>query len=205
MPSLIRHLNKSTQRELFDDINYMNLGEMRAFCRSHGIPFAIYIETTDGAQRRSRDIDRKSVVLERIRHYLRTGEIQPATCFKAKVVCSEPPPSPLQQQDRLYYGWYDKTNPDMIDLLERLTDGRFRNGAIARILAREFWTAGKAPTFKAFASAWMTADDRGLGEHPEAAWLTDRARGKAGVDWKAKRRRIARRALDQLANIDPPV
>lgn len=89
-----------------------------------------------------------------------------------------------------------------MNLLSKLTDGGFRDGAIARILVREFWNSGKAPTFAEFAGAWQRANKRGLGPHPEAAWLTDRARNKAGKDWKAKRERIAKRALKILGSIE---
>ncbi len=202
MPSLIQHLSKEQQRELFLDLNYLNTLEFRSFCREHSIPFKIWVETGAGARRQTRDTDRKSVVLGRIRHYLKTGRRLEATCFSARVVNSHPPPSRLRASNRLYYGWYDKTNRDMIGLLERLTDGEFRSGAIARILAREFWTVGKAPTFNEFAKAWLLANAKGLGFHPEAAWLTDRARNEAGTDWKKKRERKAKSVLDVLAQIE---
>lgn len=90
-------------------------------------------------------------------------------------------------------------------LLRRLTNGEFKNGAVARILAREFWTAGKAPTFAEYAKAWVKANKKGLGIedslHPEAAWLTDRARNQAGKNWKTKREAKAKRVLRVLATI----
>jgi hypothetical protein len=36
-------------------------------------------------------------------------------------------------------------------LLRDLTAGRFRDGAVAHVLATEFWTRGEAPTFEEFA------------------------------------------------------
>ncbi len=205
MPSLISHLNKTDQRKLIDNLNYLNLEEMRFICKMHAIPYTIWIEIESGERKRTSDTDRKSVVLGRIRHYLKTGRILGATCFLAHVVHLEGPPTKLRPSDRLYYGWYDKTNKDMIKLLKRLTDGEFKNGAIARILAREFWTSGEAPTFSEFAKAWTIAHKNGLGvregKHPEAAWLTDRARNEAGMDWKAKRKRKAKEVLTVLAAV----
>lgn len=206
--SLLAGLDANAVEELFADLNYMNLGELRSFCSAHRIPRAICVETASGELRRTRDTDRKSVVLERIRTYLRTGVIPPPTCFAAHVVADGVPPSRLKPADRLYYGWYDKTNPAMVDLLRGLTNGKFRNGAIARILAREFWTAGRAPTFTEFARSWLHASEKGLGvaagRHPEAAWLTDRANQEAGPDWKAKRVRRAKRALKVLSALPQP-
>lgn len=207
MPSLIAHLGRRAQRELLDDLNYLNLGEMRVFCRKHGIPTAIYIETGSGERRRSKDTDRKSVVLDRVRIYLKTGLVPEATVFRAAVVRLEGLPGNPGPRDRLYYGCYDKHDPKMIELLRDLTDGAFRSGAVARILAREFWTAGVAPTFAEFAREWQAASTRGLGiaegDHPEAAFLTDRAKGDAGADWKTKRAQIAARVQEVLAAIEP--
>ena len=202
MPTLISHLNKTEQRELLDDLNYLNLREIRDFCKQHSIPYTIWVETDSGEKKRTRDADRKSVVLGRIRHYLKTGIVLGETCFPAQVVRFDSLPQILKSTDRLYYGWYDKKNKVMIDLLKGLTDGEFKNGAIARILAREFWTTGKAPTFAEFANAWLKAKEKGLGPHPEAAWLTDRARNEAGKYWKAKRERKAKKVLKILSAIE---
>ena len=203
MPSLIAHLSSQEKRQLLDDVNYLNMREFRSFCESHAIPYAIWIETADGGRKKTRDTDRKSVVLDRIRHYLKTGLVLDATCFAASIVRLGGPPQRLRPTDRLYYGWYDKKHRAMNALLRRLTGGKFRDGAIARLLARDFWMAGKAPTFAAFAKAWLEFDAKGLGPHPEAAWLTDRAKNEAGSNWKAKREKIAKRVLRTLRAIPP--
>ena len=198
MPKLISHLNKTERRELHNDLNYLNLREIRDFCKQHSISYKIWVLTDSGEKKRTKDTDRKSVVLGRIRHYLKAGQLLAETCFPAEVVRLDGPPKMLKSTDRLYYGRYDKKNKVMIDLLKGLTGGEFKNGAIARILAREFWTNGKAPTFAEFANAWLKARKKGLGPHPEAAWLTDRARNEAGKNWKAKRERKAKKVLKIL-------
>ncbi len=202
MPCLVGHLDRGEQRRLFEDLNYLNESEFRGFCRKHGIPFEIYIETPGGERRKTRDRDRKAVVLDRIRHYLRSGEILPATCFVEAVVSERAVPGRPRASDRLYYGWYQKTGP-VADLLGRLTGGKYRDGAIARLLIREYWTAGEAPTLEEFAAAWVEAEEKGLGSHPEAAWLADRSRGEAGKNWKAKRVAIAKSVLEILDEIQP--
>lgn len=208
MPNLIGHLGARKARQLLDELNYLKLGEIRGFCRKHGIQTAIFIETKSGERRRSKDTDRKSVVLECVRRYLQTGRVPEPTVFCAAVVRLEGLPANPRANNRLYYGCYDKHNPKMIELLQRLTGGEFRNGAVARILAREYWSEGVAPTFAEFARAWMVANEKGLGiaegEHPEAAYLTDRARGEAGDGWKEKRLQIAARVQEQLEAIPAP-
>jgi hypothetical protein len=87
-------------------------------------------------------------------------------------------------------------------LLRNLTAGRFRDGAVARVLAMEFWTRGQAPTFEEFSRAWTTAkaDEYRL-LTPEYAYLTDLRHQRADGDWKALRKAKAKSALETLARI----
>ena len=48
-------------------------------------------------------------------------------------------------------------------LLRELTAGRFQDGAVARVLAMEFWTRGEAPTLEEFARSWTKAKTRSTG------------------------------------------
>jgi hypothetical protein len=197
----IHKLSISEQRKLLDGLNYLNLGELKSFCRQHSIPYAIAIENTDGSPRRTGNDDRKGVMLQRLRHFLTTGAILEETCIPAAVVCLDPPVKRLTASDRLFFGQYDKTNRSMVALLKRLTAGRFRHGAVARILALEFWTTGEAPTFGAFASAWLEAIGERSKPNPEWAFLSDRATRGTIPGWKALRARTASRVLKTLNRI----
>src|SRR5580693_8156110 len=106
----ISKLPKGEQQELLDDLNYLNLSEIKSFCKRHSIPYRIAIETEDGARKTTKDEDRKGVILHRIRHFLETGVILEETVFQAAVVCFEPLPDMITADSRLFYGQYDKTN-----------------------------------------------------------------------------------------------
>ena len=201
--SPIAKLPKEERRQLLDDLNYLNMAEIRYFCQRHSIPYRIRIETEDGSTRTTSEQDRKGVVLNRIRTFLQKGVIPVETRFSARIVCFDPPPAEFAASDRLFYGRYDKSNRQMIALLKGLTHGQFRNGAIARILAREFWTRGKAPTFKEFAVAWLQAVQEHTAPNPEWAFLSDRTRGTAVKDWKKLRAKKAAIVLKRLKQIVP--
>ncbi len=197
MSSLIGKLTKAKQQELLDDLNYLNMSETKSFCNKHSIPYSIWIETENGV-RKTADDDRKGVILNRIRHYLRTGKILPTTCFPLSVICFNKPRATIKATDRLCYGQYDKTNEAMIGLLKKLTGGRFKNGAIARIVAREFWMKGIAPTYEEYAAAWLKANEDHKRPNPEWAFLSDRAEGKDMDNWKQLRAKKARQVLKIL-------
>lgn len=61
--SFISKLSKGEQQELLDDLNYLNIAEIKSFCSRHSIPYSIAIETKDGGRRMTRDDDRKGVML----------------------------------------------------------------------------------------------------------------------------------------------
>ena len=197
----ISKLPQNEQQKLLDGLNYLNTDEIKSFCNQHSIPYRITIESKDGSRRTTRDDDRKGAMLGRVRHFLETGVVLEETCFPAAVVCFDPLPEKLTANHRLHYGQYDKTNRAMIALLKQLTGGQFENGAIARILARNFWSSGKAPTFKEFASAWVKALSEHTTPNPEWAFLSDRARGAAVADWKKLRAKKAKSVMKTLRQI----
>ena len=201
--SLISHLTKDEQQELLDDLNYLNIAEIKSFCKKHAIPYTIAIEINDSTRRRTNDDDRKGVILNRIRHFLKTGAVLEGTCFPAVAVCFDPLPQKPAAADRLHYGQFGKGNRAVKALFNDLTGGKFRDGAVARILAREFWSRGEAPTFEKYASAWLQATREHTRPNPEWAFLSDRANKIAGADWKKLRTTKAKRVMKILNQIGP--
>ena len=203
-PSLIAKLPKQERQQLLDDLNYLNMAEIKSFCQRLAIPYRITIETEDGSTRTTSVEDRKGIILNRIRTFLQKGVIPEETRFNARIVCFDPPPAEFTPDDHLFYGRYDKSNRQMIVLMKELTDGQFRDGAIARILAREFWTRGKAPTFKEFAAAWLQAVQEHTAPNPEWAFLSDRTGGTTATGWKKLRAKKAASVLKRLNQISRP-
>ena len=204
MANLLSQLTKGEQAGFLEELNYMNLEEIRGFCSGHGIPFRVMAEHSNGKVRATKDTDRKPIVLARVRRYLTTGEVGQPTRIPAQIVREESPPARPGPRDRLYYRWYAKEFEGVMRLLRDLTAGRFRDGAVARVLAMEFWTRGEAPTFEEFARSWTKAKAE---EHrlltPEYAYLTDLRHQRADGDWKALRKAKAKSALETLARIAP--
>ena len=145
MQSPISHLSDPNQQELLVDLNYLNMAEIKAFSKKHAIPYSIWIETKDGGRRKAGEDDRKGVILDRIRHYLRTGDVMDATCFPESVVCFDKLPKQIKPTDRLLYGQYDKKSGALLVLLKELTDGKFKNGAIAQNSGPRILEQGDCP------------------------------------------------------------
>ena len=200
MPNPLSKLTKGERTRLLEELNYLNLAEIRGFCSARGIPYKILAEHPSGKVMITKDTDRKPIVLARIRDYLATGKVGPPTCIPAKIVRDDPPPARPGPQDRLYYRWYAKEHTGILRSLRELTAGRFRDGAVARVLVMEFWMLGKAPRLADFARAWTNANRDSL-LTAEYAYLTDLQRKQAGSDWKRRRTAKANSALQTLERI----
>lgn len=204
MPNVLSQLTKTEQTRLFEELNYMNLEEIRGFCSARGIPFRIIAEYPNGKTKATKDTDRKPIVLARVRRYLTTGDIGRPTRIPARIVRKERPPARLRPGDRLYYRWYAKEFGGVLRVLSELTDRRFKDGAVARVVAMDFWTRGVAPTLEEFAGAWTKAKaDQHRPLTPEYAYLTDLRHQRAKADWKKVRRVKAKSALATLEKIAP--
>jgi len=204
MPNFLSKLNKGERARLLEELNYMNLDEIRGFCVPRGIPYRIVAEYSSGKMKATKDTDRKPIVLARVRRYLTTGDVVQASCIPVEIVREERPPAQLGPRDRLYYRWYAKEHEGVMRLLRDLTAGRFRDGAVARVVAMAFWTRAEAPTLEEFARSWTKAKTE---EHrlltPEYAYLTDVKHRRADENWKALRTAKAKSALRTLARIAP--
>jgi hypothetical protein len=202
MPNLLSQLNKEKQARLLEDLNYMNMEEIRGFCSARGIPYKILAEYPNGKVKATKDTDRKPIILARVRHYLKTGNAGSPTLISATIVRDDNPPARPGHRERLYYRWYAKEHTGIIRTLRELTDGQFRDGAVARVIVMEFWTRGQAPTLEEFARAWTKANaDRDWMLTAEYAYLTDLQCDQAGSDWKSVRKAKAAAALRMLARI----
>jgi len=204
MSNFLSQLTASERARLLKELNYMNLEEIRGFCSERGIPYRIVAEYPKGKVKATKDSDRKPIVLARVRRYLTTGRVGQPTRIPTEIVRDENPPARLGPRDRLYYRWYAKEFEGVMRLLRDLTAGRFRDGAVARVLAMKFWTRGEAPTFEEFARSWTKAKAE---QHrlltPEYAYLTDLRHQRADGDWKALRKAKAKSALETLTRIAP--
>jgi hypothetical protein len=188
MSNFLSQLTTRERARLVEELNYMNLEEIRGFCSERGIPYRIVTEYPNRKVKATKDTDRKPIVLARVRRYLTTGEVGPPTLIPAEIVREENPPARLGRRDCLYYRWYAKEHQGVMRLLRDLTAGRFQDRAVARVVVMGFWTRGEAPTFEEFARSWTKAKTE---EHqlltPEYAYLTDLKHRRADGDWKALR------------------
>ncbi len=184
-------------------IQYLKLEEMRRFCQANGLPIYIHVERPDGSVRRTGDRERKDRLLQRILDFALHQKRPGPTIYSKDVVSDQPLPERLTDTVRLRYGQYDKKNRNLIKKMQQLTNGAFRNGMIARLVLRDAWLSGTAPSLGVFAAQWLLATAAHTTPRPEGAYLVDLSKGKVDAAWKDVRQRMAEQALatlDQLVS-----
>src|SRR3954471_12661204 len=67
MANMLSQLASDERARLLEELNYMNLQEIRAFCAARAIPFRIVAEYANGKVKATKDTDRKAIVLARVR------------------------------------------------------------------------------------------------------------------------------------------
>jgi hypothetical protein len=189
------------RKQLAADIFYLNMTELQAFCDAHAIPYMIHMERADGRIVQTRDTDRKGVIIDRILHFLSTGQIKPRTVFGKSVISSEKRDHPPNASDKVLYRSYKNHNVEILNLMKRLTAGKFEFGAVAQEVLRACWSRNVAPTYHEFAQLWIDAAAHHSGPNPEWAFLSDRAQGRAGPDWKGLRTQKAAALIAILKKI----
>src|SRR5690348_15349932 len=120
MPRLLSQLDKNAQTRLLEELNYLNMEEIRGFCSARSIPYRIFAEYPNGQVKVTKDTDRKPIILARIRRYLKTGNGGSPTVIAAKVVREANPPAMPGHGERLYYRWYAKEHTGIIRKLQEL-------------------------------------------------------------------------------------
>jgi hypothetical protein len=186
------HANNAA--EMDNDLNYLNIAELRALCERYGIPYKIcYMR--DEKLRASGAIDRKAILLARVREFLRSRNPGQQTVYGPSVVCFDPFSKVIHATDRVFFGQYMTTQKQILKLMKTLTDGAFHFGALSQDVIRDFWRVGEAPTYEQFAKKWMEL--RAAHTRPKAEWayLTDLASGMDMKDWPVFRQRKAQEVL----------
>ena len=67
MSNVLSQLTKGEQARLLEELNYLNLEEIRGFCSERGIPYRIMAGSSNGKVKATKDTDRKPIVLARVR------------------------------------------------------------------------------------------------------------------------------------------
>lgn len=192
-------MNKQQKIELFQSINYLNLAELKKICDKYTIPYKIHIEVIKNKAKKTSEVDRKGIILNRIKYFVNTGKIKKPTIFPKNVLSiTNRLPVSLKSLHPIFYGEYKNSNKEILNLMKKLTNDKFEFGAIAQEVIRSCWAKGETPTFEKFAKLWLNAKQLHTKPNREWAYLADKHQGFTGKDWKKLRIEKAQKAIKLL-------
>ena len=185
-----------------DDLNYLNMEEIKSLCKTFNLPFQIHYEDENGKIKRTSEVERKPYLLDRIYNFIQGKKSQKPIIYSKKIVKMGPFKTKYLPTDFILYGDFKSTNKLLINLLKFLSDQKFKFGAIAFIVAHELWRKNKRVTLEDFAKKWVKADKNHTAPLKEWAYLTDLQNGFTQSEWKKFRKNKAEKMMKDLLEIN---
>jgi transposase-like protein len=146
------------------------MNELKTICNKFNISYNIYIEKNNKIIKTS-EIDNKITIIKNIRKFFKYEKIPSKTIYKNKIIKFEKLDS-INENNYIYYYQYSTTNKNILELMKKLTNNKFKFGAISQKIIREIWRKNKLITYKEFASLWINEYNNNLQgiNYPELAY-----------------------------------
>lgn len=138
MANLLRLLSKKDKENLFDALYYMKMPEIKAICQKYSISAA----------------GKKGIVLERIKHYLATGQVMLPSIIPTASKAKFGKKYPLAENTQILMGAY-KNDLATRNFFKKIIGEHFHFTAYGQDWILKCWQAGKPPTYSQFAKFWQ--------------------------------------------------
>ena len=130
-------------KELFDSLHYMNMKELRTFCKAHNIPY----------------VEKKAALIEKIMHFVKTGIILSIKEFPANIFAKKGTLYPLEPNTKILNGSF-KNDLKTRNFFKTLIGNHFHYTAFGIDWIEERWFARNPPTYQEFATMWQREYER---------------------------------------------
>jgi len=175
------------------NIYYLNMQELKDIANKYNIPIKIYAETPNLKQ--TCHIDRKNIIIDKIIKTLLGKPTRP-TIYPKSVIRTTKIIN-LTPKSKVYYGQYKNGNNKILALMKKLTDGKFKYGAISCMVINKYWSKGKAPTYEQFAKTYMYEYNNPI-DHPEWQYIQFMRKYNDKSKWTKIRSRIAKSVINKI-------
>lgn len=187
-------MNTNNIKYIDQHIYYLNMIELTNICKKFNIDYQIYIEKEKNIFVKTNDKDVKKTLIKKIITYIKTSKRLPRTTYKHSVIKFEPVPQSLKKTDVCYYGQYKNGNQIILSLMKKLTDNKFKFGAISCDILKTAWSQNKKITYQHLANKWMSIHENTF-DHPEWAFIDFVRSTGSNQNWKKVRNDIAKKIM----------
>lgn len=122
-------------KKLFDALHYMNIKELRSFCKQHNIP----------------STEKKAELIHKIMHFAKTGNVLPVKEFPDSAFAQKGINYQLAPQTKILNGSF-KNDLKTRNFFKQLIGDHFHFTAFGIDWIEERWHAGNPPTYQEFAN-----------------------------------------------------
>jgi len=190
-PGYVAQASTREKQIIFDNIYFLKISELKSICFNRDIPTNIYYYK-EGLLKKSGRVLHKKLLIKNILKHVEGKEIQKYV-LNENMVNFETLKKP-KANDYVYFGQYHSSRSEK--LLSKLTDGIFKKGYVSFMILHKLWRAGKQFTYKQFAKAYIKNKSKFEGkEHKEWAYINHIKENHTAVDWKSKRKLIAKEVM----------
>jgi len=131
---------------------YLNINQLKNICDVYNISYNIYIEVYNTIKK-TNEIDHKIIIIKNIIKYLNNK--QPLkTIYRSKIINFDILEN-VNENNLIYYGQYNTTNKNILILMKKLTNNKFKFGAISQKIIRFIWRKNILISYKEFANLWI--------------------------------------------------
>ena len=157
--------NSSDLELIIKNLIFLNMIELKKICDNFNISYYIYIEKNNNIIK-TNEIDHKEIIINNIKKYLKNKKTS-TTIYKKSIINYEN--KNINENSFIYYGQYKTTNKKILELMKKLTNQKFKFGAISQKIIRKIWKKNKLITYKDFAYIWNNENEKGI-NFPELAY-----------------------------------
>lgn len=136
-------LSDQELQELFHALHFMNMKELRSFCKTHDIP----------------SIEKKAELIKKIMHFVKTGKILPVNELPAASIAKKGTLYPLTPNTKIMSGAF-VNDLRTRNFFKQLIGNHFHYTAFGIDWIEERWFAGNPPTYQEFADMWQREHER---------------------------------------------
>jgi hypothetical protein len=149
------------------NIYVLNIEQIIKICDNLDIDYNIYIEINGGIKKIA-DKLHKEFIIHKILNVIKGNEDKKV--IYSKKIQNYDNTNDLHESDYIYYGQYNTTNKNTKKLLMKLTNNKFKFGAISQKIVKKYWMKNKLLTYKKFSILWLEEYNNGNVNYDELAY-----------------------------------
>ena len=176
------------------EIYYLNIEETEDICKKINIsPYIhIYNKITKKYVKTNNKI-KKTFLIDKILKFLLDRKLPTLYIFSPFIIKFEDIKNPIET-DFIYYGQYDNNNDKIINLMKRLTNGKYYDGFVAENIVLKYWLKGILITYKQFAKKWLI-------EIEKKQIILEYIKDLNIKDWNTYRQNIANKVIKEIKKL----